>query len=36
MALKIIWTPQANSGLAKVITYLEKNWTKKEIFKFRK
>ena len=31
MALKIIWTPQANSGLAKVITYLEKNWTKKEI-----
>ena len=27
MALKIIWTPQANSGLTKVITYLEKNWT---------
>ena len=31
MALKIIWTPQANSGLKKVINYLEKNWTKKEI-----
>ncbi len=31
MALKIIWTPQANSGLKKIISYLEKNWTKKEI-----
>jgi len=31
MALKIIWTPQANSGLTKVIDYLEKNWTEKEI-----
>jgi len=31
MALKIVWTPQANEGLIKVINYLEINWTKKEI-----
>ncbi|MCF6351092.1 MAG: hypothetical protein L3J23_08725 [Flavobacteriaceae bacterium] len=31
MALKIIWTPQANSSLTKAINYLENNWTKKEI-----
>ena len=36
MALKIIWTPQANSGLMKVITYLEENWTKKEILNLEK
>jgi len=31
MALKIFWTPQAQSGLMKVITYLEENWSYKEI-----
>ncbi len=31
MALKVIWTSQANKGLVKVINYLEINWTKKEI-----
>jgi len=32
MNLKIVWTPQAISGLNKVVTYLEENWTKKEIY----
>lgn len=31
MALKIVWTPQAEKGLNKVITYLEKEWTIIEI-----
>lgn len=31
MALAIKWTPQAEKGLEKVIDYLEKNWTIKEI-----
>ncbi|MDN6311116.1 MAG: hypothetical protein ACTH3E_09855 [Psychroflexus halocasei] len=31
MALKIVWTPQAEIGLTKVLDYLEKEWTKKEI-----
>ena len=31
MALKIGWTPQAVKGLDKVIFYLEKEWTTKEI-----
>ena len=31
MALKIVWTPQADKGLAKVLEYLENEWTAKEI-----
>lgn len=31
MALKIVWTPQARSGLEKVITYLREEWTIVEI-----
>lgn len=31
MALKIVWTPQADRGLDKVIEYLEKEWTVMEI-----
>lgn len=31
MALKIVWTPQAEKGLVKVIDYLEKEWTVIEI-----
>ena len=26
MALKIVWTPQAEKGLDKVIKYPEENW----------
>ncbi len=31
MALKIVWTPQAENGLNKVLDYLEKEWTVMEI-----
>ncbi len=31
MALKIVWTLQAEKGLDKVIDYLEKEWTIMEI-----
>ncbi len=31
MALKIVWTPQANKGLEKILLYLEEEWTVKEI-----
>lgn len=31
MALKIVWTPQAENGLNKIIDYLEKEWTIMEI-----
>ncbi len=31
---KIIWTSRALSDLKNVITYLEKNWTSREIQKF--
>lgn len=31
MALKIVWTPQAERGLDKVIEYLEEEWTINEI-----
>jgi len=31
MALKIVWTPQALKGLESVISYLEEEWTSKEI-----
>jgi len=33
MALKIVWTSQANKGLNKVLEYLEKEWTINEILK---
>ncbi|MGB0837795.1 MAG: hypothetical protein ACPGRE_06815 [Flavobacteriaceae bacterium] len=31
MALKIVWTPQAERGLDKVLEYLEEEWTVMEI-----
>lgn len=31
---KIIWSRRAYNNLAKVISYLEENWTEKEIKKF--
>jgi plasmid stabilization system protein ParE len=31
MALKVVWTPQADRGLDKVIEYLEEEWTVMEI-----
>jgi len=31
MALKIVWTPQAEIGLDKVIEFLEDEWTVLEI-----
>ena len=31
MALKIVWTPQANRGLDKVLEYLEEEWAVLEI-----
>lgn len=34
MALKIVWTTQAEKGLEKVIDYLEEEWSEKEILKF--
>ncbi|MFD2565706.1 hypothetical protein [Aquimarina rubra] len=36
MALKIVWTPQAEQGLDKVLEYLEKEWTSKEILSLEK
>lgn len=36
MALKIVWTPQAEIGLTNVLDYLEKEWTKKEILNLEK
>lgn len=33
MALKIVWTPQADKGLDKVIGYLDEEWTVNEILK---
>lgn len=36
MALKIVWTAQAENGLNKVIGYLEKEWTVVEILNFEK
>ena len=32
MALRIVWTPQAEKGLDIVLDYLDENWTNKEIF----
>lgn len=31
MALEIVWTPQADKGLNKVMKYLEEEWTEIEI-----
>lgn len=31
MALKIVWTAQAENGLEKVLSYLEEEWTTNEI-----
>ena len=36
MALKIIWTPQAEKGLKKVLAYLEEEWTEIEILHLEK
>lgn len=34
MALKVTWTPGAEHGYDKIIKYLEKNWTDREISNF--
>lgn len=36
MALEVKWTFQANKGLAKVIAYLEEEWTFREILQLEK
>jgi len=36
MALKIVWTPQAEIGLQGVIHYLEEDWTVREIHQLEK
>ncbi len=33
MALKILWTPQAETGLKNVVEYLKRDWSEKEILK---
>jgi len=34
MALEIVWTPRAEKGFQSVITYLEENWTEREVQNF--
>jgi len=34
MAFKIIWTKQAAKGYDNIISYLQKNWSEKEIINF--
>ena len=34
MALEIIWSEEADNNLARIISYLQKNWTEKELRKF--
>lgn len=34
MALKVIWTPEAEDNFESIINYLEKEWSEKEIRKF--
>lgn len=34
MALQIIWTPEADKEFQRIITYLEKEWSEKEIIQF--
>ncbi|MEA1786105.1 type II toxin-antitoxin system RelE/ParE family toxin [Arenibacter sp. GZD96] len=36
MALKIVWAPQAEKGLGKVLEYLEEEWSAKEILVLEK
>ncbi|MGF1559393.1 MAG: type II toxin-antitoxin system RelE/ParE family toxin [Flavobacteriaceae bacterium] len=36
MALKIVWTPQAEKGLDHVLEYLQKEWSAKEIVALEK
>lgn len=33
MEIKIVWTKRADTGLAKTIDYLEREWTEKEILR---
>lgn len=34
MALEIVWTTRAEKGFEKIITYLEDNWTQREVENF--
>jgi len=34
MALKLVWTKRADQGYARIIKYLEKDWTHKEVRNF--
>jgi plasmid stabilization system protein ParE len=34
MALKVIWSDEAKESLQNIVTYLEENWTKKELNSF--
>jgi plasmid stabilization system protein ParE len=34
MALRIIWTIRAEQGYARIVRYLEENWTEKEVSVF--
>jgi plasmid stabilization system protein ParE len=34
MALEIVWTKRAEKGFDKIITYLEENWTPREVENF--
>lgn len=34
MALELVWTKRAEQGYDRIIKYLEKNWTEKEIKSF--
>lgn len=36
MALEIVWTPQAEKGLDKVLEYLQEEWSAKEIHALEK
>lgn len=35
MTLKIVWTPQAEKGLAKVVAYLKREWTENEVLNLK-
>ena len=34
MAVKIFWSKRAQQGYARIVRYLEKEWTEKEVSKF--
>ena len=36
MALEISWSEEADANLAEIITYLQKNWTDRELKRFSK